>query len=58
MCHESREKFVYFIEKIGMMKNVSLVERECLCLDNIGKTYIYIYIYIYFIIQGIKKYNK
>jgi hypothetical protein len=29
MCHESREKFVYFRDKHGMMKNVSLVEREC-----------------------------
>jgi hypothetical protein len=28
-CHESRVKFVYFRDKLGMMKNVSLVEREC-----------------------------
>jgi hypothetical protein len=28
-CHESREKFVYFRDKFGMMKNVSFVEREC-----------------------------
>jgi hypothetical protein len=28
-CHESRVKFVYFKDKLGMMKNVSLVEREC-----------------------------
>jgi hypothetical protein len=28
-CHESRVKFVYFIDKLGMMQNVSLVEREC-----------------------------
>jgi hypothetical protein len=28
-CHESRVKFVYFIENLGMMQNVSLVEREC-----------------------------
>jgi hypothetical protein len=29
MCHESRAKFVCFIDKLGMMQNVSLVEREC-----------------------------
>jgi hypothetical protein len=28
-CHESRETFVYFRDKLGMMQNVSLVEREC-----------------------------
>jgi hypothetical protein len=28
-CHESRVKFVYFIDKLGMMHNVSLIEREC-----------------------------
>jgi hypothetical protein len=28
-CHESRVKFVYFRDKLGMMLNVSLVEREC-----------------------------
>jgi hypothetical protein len=28
-CHESRERFVYFRENIGMIHNVSLVEREC-----------------------------
>jgi hypothetical protein len=28
-CHESRVKFVYFKDKLGMMQNVSLVEREC-----------------------------
>jgi hypothetical protein len=28
-CHESREKFLYFRDKNGMMQNVSLVEREC-----------------------------
>jgi hypothetical protein len=28
-CHEYRVKFVYFIDKLGMMQNVSLVEREC-----------------------------
>jgi hypothetical protein len=28
-CHESRVKFVYFRDKLGMMQNVSLVEREC-----------------------------
>jgi hypothetical protein len=38
-CHESRVKFVYFIYKLGMMQNVSLVERKCLCLDNIRKTF-------------------
>jgi hypothetical protein len=34
----SREKFVYFIDKLGMMKNVSLTEREFLCF-SIGKTF-------------------
>jgi hypothetical protein len=29
MFHEYREKFVYFRDKLGMMQNVSLVEREC-----------------------------
>jgi hypothetical protein len=33
MCHESRVKFVYFRDKLGMMQNVSLAERECLCLS-------------------------
>jgi hypothetical protein len=28
-CYESRVKFVYFRDKLGMMKNVSLIEREC-----------------------------
>jgi hypothetical protein len=28
-CHESRVKFVYFRDKLGMMQNVSLIEREC-----------------------------
>jgi hypothetical protein len=28
-CHESRVKFVYFRDELGMMQNVSLVEREC-----------------------------
>jgi hypothetical protein len=28
-CHESRVKFVYFKDELGMMQNVSLVEREC-----------------------------
>jgi hypothetical protein len=28
-CHESRVKFVYFRDKLGMMNNVSRVEREC-----------------------------
>jgi hypothetical protein len=28
-CHESRVKFVYFKDKLGMMHNVSLIEREC-----------------------------
>jgi hypothetical protein len=27
--YESRMKFVYFIDNLGMMQNVSLVEREC-----------------------------
>jgi hypothetical protein len=26
---ESRENFVYFIDKLGMMQYVSLIEREC-----------------------------
>jgi hypothetical protein len=28
-CHESRVKFVYFKDKLGMLQNVSLIEREC-----------------------------
>jgi hypothetical protein len=28
-CHESRVKFVYFRDKLGMLQNVFLVEREC-----------------------------
>jgi hypothetical protein len=28
----SRAKFVYFRDKLGVAENVSLVERECLCL--------------------------
>jgi hypothetical protein len=28
-CYESRVNFVYFIDKLGMMQNVSLIEREC-----------------------------
>jgi hypothetical protein len=28
-CHESRVKFVYFRDKLSMMLNVSLIEREC-----------------------------
>jgi hypothetical protein len=28
-CHESRVKFVYFRDKLDMMQNVFLVEREC-----------------------------
>jgi hypothetical protein len=28
-CHESRVKFVYFRDKLGVMQNVSLTEREC-----------------------------
>jgi hypothetical protein len=29
MCHESRAKFVYLRDKLGMIQNVSLVESEC-----------------------------
>jgi len=39
MCHDSREKFVYFWYKHDMMKNVSLMERECWCLDNMRNTF-------------------
>jgi hypothetical protein len=28
-CHESRVKFVYLVDKLGIMQNVSLVEIEC-----------------------------
>jgi hypothetical protein len=28
-CHAFRVKFVYFRDKLSMMQNVSLIEREC-----------------------------
>jgi hypothetical protein len=28
-CHESRVKFVYLKDKLGIMQNVSLIERGC-----------------------------